>query len=432
MRLDPRYIWIIAKREYSTRVKTKAFWLGTAAIPVLLGAMLFGPSLLIGKIGSQQRITIVDATRGALSQDLPARLAEALEKSSPARGRAENVNFEVETVPAAADAAAQRAELDRKVLDKELDAWIWLSPETLAKDRFEYHARSVSNWLTQSILERRISEVVRNERLRSAGFDLDQVSRLSKTLEIDPTRVSKDGSKAEGKGGMFLAMGLFFMLYTTLIVYGSQMLQGVLEEKGSRIIEVLASAIPSDALLVGKLLGVSAVAFTQIAAWLVTSAVLTAPGLAATLFVPGLDIPTLSLAMVVHSLLFSLLGFLLFLALYAMIGAAFNSLQEAQQFSGFVIMFIIVPVFFMMPILNDPGSKLAIALSLFPFFTPLMMMLRMAVEMPPLWQILAAYGVLVVAILVILWIAARVYRTGILMYGKKPTLPEIWRWVRYS
>jgi ABC-2 type transport system permease protein len=395
--------------------------------------MMVGPTLLMNRIGTKQRVVLVDATGGALGTDLAGRIAQALGKATEGAGgkRGDNVQFEVTPEPLAADAKAQRAALDRRVLDKQIDAWVWLDAKALADNHFEYHAKSVSNFLTQTMLERRVSEVVREARLHNAGFDIQKVRELSHPLDVDAQKVGEAGA---GKGGFILALALFFMLYTTLLVYGSQVMQGVLEEKGSRVIEVLAAAVPPDALMFGKLLGICALALTQLSIWLATAAVLTAPSLLAAFLTlpPDIGVPTLSGAVILHCLLLFLLGFMLFASFYAMVGSAFNSLQEAQQFASIGMVFIIGPVLFMMPVINDPNSTLAVVTSLFPFFTPLVMMLRISVEMPPTWQLLLGYGILLVAIFGMVWIAARVYRVGILMYGKKPTLPEIWKWVRYS
>jgi ABC-2 type transport system permease protein len=431
MRLDFGKVWVIAKREYMTRIKSKGFWIATVAIPLFMSAMMVGPSLLLDRLGTQQRISLVDATGGTLGSNLAARISETLSKAPAEGARGNNVVFRMKQVPLGQEPQKQRAELDRQVLGGDIDAWIWLSPEGLAKDRFEYHAKSVSNFMTQSTLERRVSEVVREERFRSAGFDVEQVGRLSRSLDVEALKVGEGGA---GKGGFVLALGLFFMLYTTLLVYGSQVMQGVLEEKSSRVIEVLAAAVPASALMFGKLLGICALALTQLAIWLATGAVLTAPSLlAAVLSLPAdSSVPTLTAPLILHCLLLFLLGFLLFASFYAMIGAAFNSLQEAQQFASIAMIFIIGPVLFMMPVINDPNSTLAVVTSLFPFFTPLVMMLRIAVETPPMWQILLGYALLVVAIFGMTWFASRVYRVGILMYGKKPTLPELWKWARYS
>jgi len=247
--------------------------------------------------------------------------------------------------------------------------------------------------------------------------------------------VSAGGSRAErGMGGFMLAFGMCFTLYMVIVIYGSQVMQGVLEEKSSRVIEVIASAIRPAELMTGKLVGICLVALTQLGVWVAAAVLLTSPGIVgALLSMPsGRTLPSLSPVVIAHLFLLFVIGFFLYSTLYAMIGASFNSVQEAQQFAAVAVVFIVPPLLLIVPIINDPDSALAVGMSLFPFFTPLVMMLRIASKMPPAWQIVAAYSICLAAIAFMVWLCARIYRVGILMYGKKPTLQEIWRWVRYA
>jgi ABC-2 type transport system permease protein len=209
---------------------------------------------------------------------------------------------------------------------------------------------------------------------------------------------------------------------------------GVLEEKNSRVVEVIVSAIHPVALMIGKLLGICLVGLTQLGLWLGAAAALTAPGVVATLaFLPeGLEVPTLGPVIVLHFLLLFLVGYFFYATFYAMLGAAFNSAQEAQQLAWIAVIFVVAPWVFFVPVLNDPDSTLAVVTSLIPVFTPFLMMLRIAVKMPPTWQILLGYFLTLALCAAMIWLAARIYRVGILMYGKKPSLRELWRWVRYA
>jgi ABC-2 type transport system permease protein len=219
-----------------------------------------------------------------------------------------------------------------------------------------------------------------------------------------------------------------------LILYGQQVLNGVLEEKSSRIVEVIVSTVKPHDLMMGKLLGICGVALTQLAIWLGTIAVVTLPSVVGALaWMPeDASIPTLTWPLALNFLLLFLLGFFLFASVYAGIGSAFNNLQEAQQVASIAVFFIVAPVFFMHSVINDPDSTLAVVTSLIPFLTPLLMLLRIATKMPPLWQILLGYVLTTASVFVMIRLAARIYRTGILMYGKKPTLKELWRWMRYA
>ena len=185
--------------------------------------------------------------------------------------------------------------------------------------------------------------------------------------------------------------------------------------------------------MAGKLLGICGVALTQIGIWLLSAVTLTGPAMAARMSLPaGVNLPTLSPAVIAHFVALFLLGFVFYASWYALIGAAFNSPQEAQQLASIGVFFVVVPWMVFMPVLNDPDSTMATVISLIPLFTPMIMMLRIAVKMPPAWQLALAYALTILADFGMVWLCARVYRVGILMYGKKPTFKELARWIKYA
>lgn len=434
---------VVAKREYLQRAKTKAFWIATLILPLFVAGISIVPALLLSKTKSSQRIVVVDET-GRVGNSLVARMnAHEAEKPKDEktplrrnrRNEAGNVSFQAQTEPVAADRQAQRADLDKRVMDKSLDAWVWIGPGVFEDKPVEYHARSVSNVFTQEALRDELSSVVRQERFREAGIDPARVDELSRSVHLDPQRVSATGSRAEGSlGAAALAMVLFLMLYISILMWGQQVMQGVLEEKSSRVVEVVLSCVTPFELMLGKLFGICLLGLTQLGIWLGTMLVVTAPGLAASfaLLPEGAVLPTLSPVMLINFVLLFILGFLAYATLYAGIGASFNNLQEAQQAAGIAMVFVIIPVTVMYPVINDPNSTMATVLSLIPMFTPLLMPLRIAVDMPPFWQIALAYVLTSGFVLGMIWICARIYRVGILMYGKKPTFAEIWKWTRYA
>jgi ABC-2 type transport system permease protein len=220
----------------------------------------------------------------------------------------------------------------------------------------------------------------------------------------------------------------------SILMWGQQVMQGVLEEKGTRVIEVLISALTPFELMMGKLLGICLVGLTQLAIWLGTVMLLTSLGAAAILpLMPaGTVLPSLTLGIVINLALLFILGFFAYATLYAAIGASFNNLQEAQQVAGVAVLFIVAPVMVIYPIINDPSSTMAVTMSLIPLFTPLVMPLRIAIEMPPAWQLALAYALTLSFVLGMVWFCSKIYRVGILMYGKKPTLKEILKWTRYA
>lgn len=439
MRLDN--VFVLAKREYLQRVRTKAFWITTLILPLFVMAVSVIPPLLLSKTKTSQKIVVVDET-GKVGTDLVAKMnsreapkAKGGQGAGRSPGEDQNVTFEAAAEPLAADRKAQQASLDQRVLAKQIDAWVWISPEVFQDKPVEYHARSVSNVFTQEVLRNNLSSAVRQVRFQEAGIDPTRVDELSRSVKLDPQRVSAQGSRTEGSlGAAMLAIALFLILYVSILVWGQQVMQGVLEEKGSRVIEVLISCVTPFELMLGKLIGICLLGLTQLGIWLGTLLVLTAPGIAASMaFLPkGASLPTVAPAMLINFLLLFILGFLAYATLYAAIGASFNNVQEAQQASGIAMVFVIIPVMVMWPVVNDPNSTMATVLSLIPMFTPLLMPLRIAIDMPPVWQIALAYALTIGFVLGMVWLCARIYRVGILMYGKKPTFGEIWKWTKYA
>ncbi|MEM7481256.1 MAG: ABC transporter permease [Acidobacteriota bacterium] len=426
-RSRPSKIWVLAKREYATRIKSKGFWIATLVLPLFMAAMFIVPGLVISKTRSQQTAVIVDET-GQVAEGVISRLQDQQDDD-------QNATLSLAEEAPAADRQAQVAALDQRVLDGDLDAWIWVSEAGLEEDTFEYHAESVSNLFTQSVIERAVSAEVRSLRLTEAGLDAERIRELSRGVDIQTVRVSAEGSREEtGFAGFILAYGMFFLLYLILLIWGQQVLTGVLEEKSSRIVEVIVSSATPRELMMGKLTGIGLAGLTQLGTWLVTMTVLTAPGIATALATlpEGFNLPTLSPVVAVFFALFFLLGFFVYSSIYAAVGSAFNNLQEAQQLAAVPMAFIIAPVMVVMPVINDPDGALATISSLIPIFTPMLMPVRIAVKMPPAWEIALSLLLTTAFVFFMVWLCGRIYRVGILMHGKKPTLREIWRWVRYA
>jgi ABC-2 type transport system permease protein len=426
MRLDK--MLVLARREYLVRVKTKGFWIALLALPLFMAALIVVPALVMSKTRAELDLVVVDAT-GRIGAALAADLAE---NRAEGRGIAD---VEVTLVEPAADRAAQAAELDRRLVAEEIDAWLRLDEETLAAGRVEYRARSVSNTLTQRVLERSLSAQVRQIRLIEAGYDPEEVASLVEDVTLATVKVSERGSRAEaGKAGFFFAYGLFFLLYMVQLLWGQQVLQGVLEEKTSRVVEVIAAAARPFDLMMGKLLGIGAAALTQFTVWMATAVALTAPQVigAMALLPDDVGLPEIRVVQVLWVVVFFVLGFFVYSTMYAAVGAAFDNLQDALQMAFVPALSIILPMLFMFPVINDSNSPLAVVVSLIPLMTPILMPLRIAVEMPPWWQLALAVLLTCGFVVLMVALAARVYRVGILMYGKKPTLKELYRWLRYA
>jgi len=428
IKADLKKTAILAKREFLVRIKSKGFWLGTLVLPLFMAVLFVVPALIFSRSTSQLDLVMVDET-GRVGDAVASRMAERREEAER-----QIAQFSIEVVAPAADREQQRDELDRRLLAEEIDAWVWVGREGLENDRVEYRARSVSNTFSQDKLEDELSAAVREMRLTEAGYDPEEIRDLMGRVRLSTVRVSAEGSREEaGEAGFILAYGLFFLLYMVLVLWGQQVLQGVLEEKSSRVVEIVVSAARPFDLMLGKLVGIGAAALTQFAIWMVTLVVLTAPGLISSLAsAPELNLPSITATQALFVVVFFLLGFFVYSSMYAAVGSAFNNLQEAQQLSFVPTFSIILPMFFLLPVINDSNGPLAVVTSMVPFLSPILMPLRIAVLTPPLWQVLLSIAITAAFVLLMVWVCARIYRTGILMYGKKPTFKELLKWLRYA
>jgi ABC-2 type transport system permease protein len=425
--MRPRNVWVVTRREYLSRVRTRAFWLATLVFPVLILAVFALPMVFLTRTLGSQRLAVVDET-GRVAPRLAARFEGQRQINS------EIARFELVVVPPVADPEAQRRELDRRVLAGDIQAWLHIRSSDLTEGRVEYRSSNVSNVLTQTLLANEIGSVVRRLRLEEAGYDPVRVGDLSRGVELATVRISAGGSRAErGQARFMLAYALCFLLYTILAIYGAQVMNGVLEEKSSRVVELVVSAIRPFELMLGKLIGIGGVGLTQLSIWIGAILLFTAPvGLAALGATGPRAIPALEPGLALHFFAFFLVGYFVYASVYAAIGAAFNSIQEAQQFAFVAVLILIASVAFFIPVMDDPDSTLAVTASLIPIFSPLIMLLRIAVTSPPLWQIALSYALALLFTLFMVWACARIYRVGILMHGRKPSLREIWRWLRYA
>jgi ABC-2 type transport system permease protein len=219
------------------------------------------------------------------------------------------------------------------------------------------------------------------------------------------------------------------VLYMTVLLYGINVMRAILEEKTSRIMEVMLSTASAKELMAGKILGVGAVGLTQVAIWAISAGLYATPGLVAS---AGILKGVITVKLLIFFAVFFLLGYVLYSTLCAAVGSMVNSEQEAQQLQFLVMMPMVLSVFVIANIFQHPSSGLAFWGSMFPLTAPLVMFTRIALQQPPLWQIALSIGLMVATIYGMIWLCGRIYRVGILMYGKKPNLPEIMKWIKYA
>lgn len=409
-------IWLIAKREYLERVRAKSFLLMTILIPLLMGGLVYGAALANGRSGSNLHIAVVSQDR-QFGVDLKSELESAKRFDSDGESGKQGITRVDIISPPASDT---RATLDTQLQDRKLDGYIWVTPPATPHTRptFEWVSNSRADILTPSLLGSGIRTTLTREGLGNLGMPIPEIDSLLKPVDL----VSKD------KDAAFASVyALFFLMYFVILFYGMNVARSIIEEKTSRIFEVLLATIRPEELMAGKVLGVGAVGLTQIGIWIVAGLIVAKLGLLAA----GVSF-SITPVQVGFFILFFLLGYVLYSSVAAALGAMTSSEQELQQMNMFLMLPLIACSLVILRVVRDSDGIIAKAFSFFPFCTPLIMYVRIAVRQPPAWQIALSVAGLVLTILAVLWFASRIYRVGILMYGKKPNLPEILRWLKYS
>lgn len=428
----------VIRREYVERVRTRAFLISTLLLPVFMLAMAVLPALLMSGGDHTSRIAVVDASGSGLGQPVVA----ALDAATFGEGKAARSRYAAKLFPADSASLAQvRDGLIAKAgfaKGKGLDGVLVLDADTLVSGKLHYYGDNVSSPDTMSRLQRDVSKAIAGVRLAHAGVDQALVSKAMAPADMDTAKVT-DGKLTgqSGEASFALAYGMGFILYIAIITYGSRTLTSVIEEKNSRIMEVLTSSLTPFQMLMGKVLGVGLAGLTQMAIWVGTAFVLGSQGPhIAGAFGMGaaaagkFAIPGMPPMLLVVFLLYFTLGFLIYGSLYAAIGAMCNTIQDAQQYAVFVTMSILVGFMSMFGLINDPSGALGTTMSFIPLFAPFTMPVRWSMTAVPPLQLALSLGLMVLGLLVCVWLAARIYRAGILMYGKKPTWGEVWRWIR--
>lgn len=414
-----RNIWLIIRREYVERVHTKSFIISTILIPALMLAFTIIPGMLAGmKTGGTRHIVVV-ADNADFANAVKAQLATS-----------RNVKYAVDVNTSPSEAL--RAQLKSDVGNTKLDGFLWLTDDAVKSRKVTYVARETSDFVEVASLESALRTSVLRQQLMSHGAAASDIDTMMKDFDLE-TIALKGGQEEKSKGPtqFISAIVMVMMLYMTLLIYGMSVMRSVLEEKTSRVMEVVLSSAKASELMAGKVLGVGAVGLTQVAIWIVIAAGASAPSLLAMAGVKESAFH-MDMKLIPAFAVFFVGGYMLYSSLFAALGAMVNSEQEAQQWQTFVTLPIVVPMVMMMFVIRQPNAPVSMWMSLVPFFAPILMYLRIVVQTPPWWQILLSVGILAASVAGVIWLCARIYRVGILMYGKKPTLPEIMKWVKYA
>ena len=433
-------IRIIIAREFNERVRKKSFIITTILMPLLMLGLMAAPTLMmLFAKGDQKRLLVIDQS-GVVTPQLES-------------------NDEVVFTPFTGS-------LDEARADENVFGVLWIGEDVVkTPSQVRLYTNSSSSMTLEESIAAQIEDVVEAERLKLYNIDglKEIMDNLQASVSMTTYRndLSEGGEDEEATSSMvayLLGLVLGMMLYMFLIIYGSMVMNSVIEEKGSRVLDVLVSSVSPFQLMLGKILGVASVAVTQVAIWAVLVCGLGATVLPAmmpddmmqtveavqagqmTALEADLDADMLSalsfatdpaglVAMFAWLLLFLIGGFLFYSAMFAAVGSSVDSIQDANQLQTPITMPIILALILAMSVFNDPNSSLAFWGSVIPFTSPIVMMARIPFGIPT-WQIVLSLVLLYISVVGMAWVAGKIYRVGIFMHGKKPSYKELWQWLR--
>jgi ABC-2 type transport system permease protein len=439
-------MFAVIKREYLQAVRKKMFIFMTIFFPVLMGALFVLPRFLLAGGLGDKKIVVIDGT-GALGGSFSRRLEPVA--PDPKKALADQSqgelpqSIDVEYVDAHGQrdlSAVAKPYLDRlnsadKRSAKRIDAALVVPANAFEGNdaKLTFFSRSSTDVISEERLGTIANRAIQRQRLAARGISPSMVDTLTRVVPVESVQLSRSGERKKGSEANFI-MGFIFagLLIIPSFIYGLETMRGIVQEKSERIVEVLVSSMSPRQLLTGKIIGVAAVGLTQIGVWLLVIAAVGAFG-SVVAVEAGFDVTQFLQPMVfLYFPLFFILGYLSFVCIYAIAGAACNTDKEAQQLVAPIQMIMMLPWFVMYAIITNPDSTLSVVLSLAPIYGPITMFVRTLVSEPPISHVLLSIVISIATILVLFYGTAKIFRVGILSYGKRPTLPELWRWFKVA
>ncbi|HWU87841.1 MAG TPA: ABC transporter permease [Kofleriaceae bacterium] len=415
---DLRDTLVIARRELLERVRSKWFAVMTLIGPIGMIAMIVIPALLARGSTEGTKVEIIDRTPSAV-------LAQPLAKTLG------DDKWRVAIVDPATPESAEEA----KIRGDQINGYISIAPDALDDGPIRYRGDNASSQAVQIVLQHRITEAVFGQRAVRAGLTATQLESLARKIDFRSEHTTGEGTATSGLGAFAVAYMLAFILYMVITLYGVAVMRSVVQEKASRVMELLVAAVKPRSLMAGKILGVGAAGLIQVGVWLAMGAILLAYrdevlgafGIAG----GGRALPELAIGEIAVVLVYFVLGFFFYSAMYAAVGAMVSSEQETQQVQLPVTMLLIVGVLCLQVVSNDPRGSSAATMTMIPFWSPMLMPMRYVLGGASLGEVALSVAILAVSILVVVRAAAKIYRVGVLMYGKRPGARELLRWLRY-
>ena len=409
---------VVARWEYLEKLKSKAFLISLLVTPMIMVAMGILPGLFVDQEDKQTKIIGVIDQTGDIVDSLAARMQRRykLADGQPTymiRTIADGNHMPLDESIAKASAM---------VLSDEIEGFCIIKTSITSDTFFEFRSKNVGDFRLSNRLEESLKEILSERKLASLGMDPSVLRQLNSRLDVKLVKLSKSGEQEEsGFERVFYTAYIFLMMLFFLIVTSGQLLvRSVIEEKSNRIVEILVSSCSSTELMAGKVLGLSGLGLTQMAFWALI-------GIPIALHFDVALVPAGQIALLV---LYFILGYLFYAAVFITVGSPLTTEQEAQQVNSYVVLLLIIPIVLALPAMQHPNASWLKVLTYIPFLTPTMMALRIPIQMPGATEILATIVLMLVSILVSMWVAGRVFRIAILATGRRPRLKEIIEWVK--
>jgi len=415
-------IFVFIKREYRETVLKKSFIILTILTPILMISFTVVPALLLEMESSQPTVINVYDPSNTVAASLPRMLDDTLKTGQP------RYIFNIISSAKAGNNVipAQKDLVTREVID----GFLYVPPTVMDSNVVRYYTRNAGDFDVSIGLKKTVAAIITEKRLLSSGLQPEKIKKLTHTIDLQTIKINKSGKESESdfESEYFSIFVFVMILYMTLIMYGTGIMRSIVQEKSNKVVEViLASARPVQ-LMTGKILGQGLVGLTQYILWATVGIAIRFAGAQITAF--DTNVLHFSTATMIWFVVYYVLGYFLFSALYAIVGVASTTDQEAQQASMPITLLLIVPILVLTMLVKNPDSPLIITLSYIPFFSPIIMFARISIGDVPFWDIAASIALLITTIIVLINITAKIFRVGILMTGKRATLPEILRWLR--
>jgi ABC-2 type transport system permease protein len=412
----------IVKREFKESVLKKSFIIMTLLTPIIMLGFTVVPTLLARlEVEEPTVLSIYDET-GFVAKHISEALDDTLKGGTP--------RFVINILNKSSD-AQEMIEAQKKLIGEEsIDCFLFVPHNISADGELVYYARNVGNFDLNRRIRKAVSSITIDNRLMNSGLDHEVINKLTKSIDMKTIKITKGGAESErGFQTEFFSTFIFvFILYITLIMYGFVLMRSIIEEKNSRIIEVLLSSATPFQIMAGKIIGQGSVGITQYLIWATFGIALIFLGPSMLSVSP--DMFSFSPSILFYFVLFYLLGYFLYATLYTGVGAITNTDQEAQQMATPITLMLVVPIILLTFMVKNPDNSIIEIMSYVPFFSPMIMFARINLAEPSLLEIWSSIGILIASIILMIWISSKVFRVGILMYGKRPTLPEIIRWLK--